>query len=71
MGVVAEQDSCTELNTTFAEVPNSTEEPKTICPLLKFQNDADLFKTAVQLFVPGDFPSGKRNTTITFTASKV
>lgn len=70
-GIVTEQNSCTGLNTTFSDVPNSTEAPKTICPLLEFQNNADSFNVATQLFIPGNAPSGKRNSTIIFSASKV
>jgi len=69
-GVAAEANACPDLNTTYAEVPNSTQTPNVLCPMLKFQNDADLFKVPVNLTVPSDVPSGAKNATITFSAVK-
>lgn len=70
-GIVSESDACPDLNTSYAEIPNSTQTPNVFCPVLKYQNDADLFKASVKLVVPGDVVSGSRNATITFSAVKV
>jgi len=70
-GVVDEIDACPDLNTTYADVPNSTQAPNVLCPILKYQNNADLFKVASRIVVPSDVPPGVHTSTITFTASKV
>ena len=70
-GLVEESEACPGLDTSYQEVPNSTETPKNICPLLKFENDADIFKVPVMLVVPDDIAPGSKNSTITFSASKV
>ncbi len=69
-GVEEETGACPELNTTFAEVPNSSQAPNNICPLLKFENDADSFKVPVKLLIPDDISPGNRTAMITFSASK-
>ena len=68
-GVVDEENSCPDLNTDYSEISNST--TKNICPLLQYAQDRDRFKLPIKLVVPGDSPSGKRNSTITFTAVQV
>ena len=70
-GVVGESNACPDLNITYAEVPNSTETPKVLCPMLKFGNVADTFMVPVRLVVPSDAPAGDRSATITFSAVKV
>ncbi len=70
-GVVDESGACADLNTTYADVPNSTETPLTLCPLLKYQNDADRIKVPARLVVPSDVASGMHNSTITLTATQV
>ena len=68
-GIEEETGACPELNTTFAEVPNSSQASNTICPLLKFENYADSFKVPVKLLIPDDISPGNRTATITFSAS--
>ena len=70
-GVVDKVGACPDLNTTYAEVPNSTGTPLEICPLLKYQNDADRFKIPSRLIVPSDVEAGQHNSTITMTATQV
>ncbi len=70
-GVVDESGACADLNTTYAEVSNSTETPLTLCPVLKYQNDADRIKVPARLVVPSDVASGVHNSTVTFSATLV
>lgn len=69
-GVVGESGACSSLVTTYTEVSNSTETPLAICPLLKFQNDADMFKVPAILIVPSDVATGQHNSTLTFSATQ-
>ena len=69
-GVAHEPNSCPDLNTTYANVPNSTETPKILCPMLKFGNVADIFRVPVRLVVPSDVAAGDKSATITFSATK-
>jgi hypothetical protein len=70
-GVVNETGACPSLDTAYAEVSNSTGTPNTLCPLLKYQNDADRFQVPARLVVPSDVASGEHNSTITFSATLV
>ena len=68
-GVVDESGACPDLNTTYADVSNDT--PNLLCPLLKYQNNADRFKIPSRLIVPADVAAGEHNSTITLTATWV
>ena len=70
-GVADEANACSDLNTTYAEMPNATEAPNVLCPVLKYQNDADIFRVATKVVVPSDVKGGEKSSTITFTAAKV
>ncbi len=70
-GVAAESGACSDLNTTYAEVPNSSETPNVLCPLLQYMNPADNFKVPSRLVVPSNVGAGAKNATITFSAAKV
>ncbi len=71
-GVVTESDACPSLVTSYTDVPNSTETPQNLCPLLKFgPQTSDEFSIATKLVVPSDIQAGGRTATITFAASKV
>jgi hypothetical protein len=70
-GIATEAGSCATLNTTYTNVPNSTETPYAICNVLNFAQSNDTFNVSARLVVPSDAISGQKNTTITFSASKV
>ena len=71
-GVVDKANSCPSLVTTYStEIPNSTETPLTICPVLDYANDRDAFNVPAKVVVPSDVPSGAKTSTITFSATKV
>ena len=70
-GVVNEANACTGMVTSYTEVSNSTDAPLTLCPLLQFSNDRDIFNMPVRLVIPSDVGSGTKNATITLSATKV
>jgi len=70
-GIVDESNACPDLNTAYADVPNSTETPGVLCPLLQFAQDKDIFDVATKLVVPSDIIAGDKSATITFSAAKV
>jgi len=70
-GFVTESGACVTLQTTYANVPNSTQTPLAICDLLQYVNSADEFNVSAKLVIPSDAPAGARNATITFSASQV
>ncbi len=70
-GIATEASSCTSLSTSYAEVPNSTGTPNTLCPILQYDNSKDEISAAIKLIVPNDIAGGSRTSTITFSAAKV
>jgi hypothetical protein len=70
-GVATETGACSNLQTNYFSVPNSTQTPVTLCYSLNFSNWKDGFEIPVKLKIPTDAPPGARNSTITFSASKV
>jgi len=70
-GKETEPGACVTLQTTYANVPNSTETPLAICDLLQYVNSADEFNVSAKLVIPSDAAPGQRNVTLTFSVSKV
>jgi len=70
-GVATEGSSCVTLQTTYTNVPNSTEAPLAICNRLQYVNSADEFNVSAKVAMPSDAAIGTRNATITFSASAV
>lgn len=70
-GISTESSACPTLNTTYQNVPNSTETPITICNSLNFALLTDSFNVSTRLVVPNDAIAGQRNVTLTFSCSQV
>ena len=69
-GMADEAGACPDLNDTWAEVPNSSQAPNVICPVLNYANDRDKFKIPARLFVPSDVAPGLHNSTLTLSATQ-
>jgi hypothetical protein len=71
-GMEEESGACPDLVTSWTNVPNSTDTPANLCPVLKYApQESDRFRVPVKLNVPSDVNAGAHNATITFTATKV
>ena len=70
-GVETESGSCNALNTTYRNVPNSTETPLLICDSLGLVRDSDSFNVSIKFKIPENAVPGNRTALLTFTATKV
>ncbi|MBW3022810.1 hypothetical protein KY308_01790, partial [Candidatus Woesearchaeota archaeon] len=69
-GIETEVSSCTTLQTSYSNVPNSTETPLQLCDILKHGLTEDEFNVSAKLVVPSDADVGQRNATLTFSAAQ-